>query len=88
MDLRGPGGRIDCLLPAWKAATLIDPTLSRTNALRTTCLEGLDLLIAEGKLVEILVENARFEAAARHVCRRTVGRTIDAIVTRATVCNT
>jgi hypothetical protein len=45
--------------------------------------EGVEgLLSAAGKLVESLVESALFDAAARHVCRISVGRTIDAMLTR------
>jgi hypothetical protein len=82
VDVRGPAGRIARLLLAWKAATLINPTLSRTKALRIVCLERIDGIVflpMAGKLVGTLVETIRFDAAARHVCRSNVGRTIDAI---------
>lgn len=80
-DVRCPAGRIDCLLLAWKAATLVDPTLSCTKALRMTCLDinGDIFLAMVGKLVGTLAENARFDTAARQVRRSNVGRTIDAI---------
>lgn len=56
---------------------------SFTKALRTVCLEstdGADLFMAVGKVDEILVENARFDPAARHVCLSSVGRAIDAMI--------
>ena len=60
----------------------MDPTLSRTKALRTDCLESIDgdaFLATAGKLVETLVENARADAAVRRDCRSHNGRTIDAM---------
>jgi len=78
-DVRGPAGRIDFLPLAWKAATL---TLSRTKEFRTAGLrraEDAGLWMAEGRPVEVFVEKARLEAAARQDCLRAAGRTIDAI---------
>lgn len=78
-DVRGPAGRICCLPPAWKAATL---ALSRTNAPLTECrvrTEGVGLERAVGNEVETLVVKARFETAARPHCLSRVGRTIEAI---------
>jgi hypothetical protein len=81
-DIRGPAGRIACLPLVWKAATLMDPELLWTKALLTDCLERIDgdgFLTTAGKLVETLMENARFDATARHVCRSNIGRKIDAM---------
>jgi hypothetical protein len=69
-DIRGPAGRIACLPLAWKAAILIDPALFWTKALLTDCLERMDgeIFTTAGKLGETLVENARFDAAAKQQC--------------------
>ena len=54
----------------------------RKNALFTDCLESADAVGLEmiGKAEEVLVVNARLEAAARAVCLSMVGRMIEAIV--------
>lgn len=73
-DVRGPGGRICWRPPAWKAATGL-----RANALFTDCLAaGFEMI---GKAEEVLVVNARLEAAAaRADCLSMDGRMIEAIV--------
>lgn len=61
--------------------------MSRTNALFTDCLEMADAVGLEmiGKAEEILVENARLEAAARAVCLSMVGRMMEAILIQTPV---
>jgi hypothetical protein len=59
----------------------MDPELLWTKALLTDFLERINgdgFLTTARKLVETLVENARFDAVTRHVCRSNVRRKIDA----------
>jgi hypothetical protein len=72
--LRGKGGRISCFWVVWKAATGAARTLSRTKALRTDGRKKGEVVVANFE------ENARFDAAAKPVCLRRTGRTIEAIV--------
>lgn len=65
---------------AWKAAMRIEPgTAFLANAFRVVCLEREEAMLLL-KWEVVVVEKVRFDAAARHVCRRIAGGTIEAMM--------
>lgn len=75
--LRGRGGRIALLPVVWKAATRIE-----LGAAFFAVFERIDEagLVMAGKVEDGFVEKAFLVVSLRHDCRKTAGRTIEAIV--------